>query len=112
MRTVAVLLAFLAIPAVMPTAMAAPNDCNVVVASARVCVALPLPNPAAKTFYVYAGDTSCTVVPWGPTSNSCRGQTSIVYGTVYEETNGLGGLQRESVTWNGRNFPADKVLLL
>lgn len=109
MRAVAVLVILLAIPAVMPTAPATPNDCTVNAAAARACAAVPVPNPVGGSYYVYAGDMSCVS---GPSSNACRGQSSIVYGSVYAETNGLSGLQREPVVWNGKSYPADRPLVL
>lgn len=114
MRAVAVLLALLALPAVMPaSASSAYDQCTTGVASASACHAATTP-PAAdrvpgNTYYVFVGGRACTTAP---TSGECLGGNSLVYGAVYQETNGLEGLQRTQVTVGSRTFPPDKPLVL
>lgn len=113
MRTVAILLALLALPAVMPTVLGTTDQCQTALTSARACVRVDVPAVAERTqpatYFVYVGDSSCLS---SPTGTACRGENSLAYGVVYQNTNGVEGLQRQGGVVNGRAFAADRNLLL
>lgn len=120
MRTVAIFFALLTLAAALPVA-SANNACTTNPGEPRVCVTVPVtsPNPAvaSKTYYVYAGHAACKEVPLGPFTSECSGTPATggatlgLFGIVYEETNGLPGLQRTDLIV-GRYYPADRILLI
>lgn len=120
MRIVAVALALFFLATAMPAATAS-DDCYTNAAEPRACVPIPLPSPhptvAAKTFYAHFGGPACKTLPAGPLSRDCTGTpasggaTLGVFGILYEETNGLQGLQRFS-TSVGTVRNGDRILLV
>lgn len=120
MRLVVLAVAGLALFAAMP-AVEAGNECQTNTASGRVCQTLTVPSPdprvppgVAGTYYVYTAPTACL----NPLASDCRGtpagpgSTLGVFGMVYRESNALPGLQRSSITVDGRIFPADSMVVL
>lgn len=108
MRAVAILLPALLLVAVMPATAASNDEC------ASTCVPVTAPRPTgsvpAVTYYVWYGTSACDDLPGGPFSLECKGSGRVL-GVLYEETNGLGGLQRKGIVLD-KPYPADKAVLL
>jgi hypothetical protein len=106
MRPVAVatILAFLVVLPSLPLTVAS-DDCDSAgprCLAAPVSVPCPVANPTCldTTFYVYAGSVGCP-----PGSSGCKA------GILWQDTNGLTGLQRAYSSVRGHTYPADTDLL-
>ena len=135
MRIVAVALALLSILALVPPTQAA-DECEATTPTHHVCVVIPLTKPAPPppspalpasptwgTYYLYVGPAACA----SPTSNACRGIPAEdpgvapptggepvgvgAFGILWQESNGVGGLQRERFNLGGSR-PADRMVLV
>lgn len=137
MRKVAVLVALACALALLPPARAA-NECTVDVAEGVVCLEIPVENPGTPpgtpgvppaagtyfgTYYLWIGAGDCSQ---SPISNACRGVPVApgsgvptpagavgagVFGILYEESNGVDGLQRSKFFFGGLR-PADHTVLV
>lgn len=119
MRSVAVALVLLTLPLTFPAlAEDEYDECKDVLAN-RPCHDLRVETPVAAAngrYFLWLGWTKCT-----PTTPDCAGKpndshvlpTSPVVGTLYQDTNGLGGLQRYPVVISQTlKYPADKLVLV
>jgi hypothetical protein len=120
MRSIAVALAILTLPFTFPALAQDEYDECKDLASSRPChdlqVDLPLAQGGSSRYFVYLGWTKCA-----PTAPDCAGKpndqhalpTNPVVGTLYQDTNGLGGLQRYPVALSPTlKYPADKLVLV
>lgn len=119
MRTVAAMVAILGIVALFPQVSA--DDCNLSTSPAHACQKIDVPAPGSPvppaavfgTYYVWIGPGHCT----NPIGGDCRGvpagagSTLGVFGVLYQESNGLGGLQR-TATFTAGHRPADRMVLV
>jgi hypothetical protein len=119
MRSIAVALAILTLPFTFPALAADEYDeCNDVLAN-KPChdlrVDLPVQSASGR-YFLWLGWTKCDV-----THPDCAGKpnddhklpTNPVVGTLYQDTNGLSGLQRYAVTISPTlKYPADTLVLL
>lgn len=112
MRLVAILITLTFLATALPTTRAdVPNECA---NAGLLCTTLTtsnvagIPPAAAKTYYLYWAAAQCA-----PNDNDCRGvPPSRVAGILWEEVNGLGGLQRKNTgVFPGGNVPADTAIL-
>lgn len=135
MRTVAILLALLSALAVVPPAANAANECSAPTATNATqsfCVSHTVTKPAGQvpdepywdTYYVWLGPGPCVGATF---SSACRGTPVTdgsgvplptsgavgagVFGILWQETNGLDGLQRAPTSDNGPHA-ADKMVLV
>lgn len=138
MRKVAVALALLSVLAVFPPA-AAEDECRIEAATGRVCVAIPADRPSTPpglpgappqtdpyygTYYVWmnaqkcsqsAIGNACRGVPVGPGSGVPTPAGNVgagVFSVVYEESNGVPGLQRQVFIFGGGVRPPDRTVLV
>lgn len=119
MRTVAAMVAIAGLVALFPQVNAA-NDCNISTSPAHACQAVSVPWPGSPVpesaafgmYYVWVGPGHC--VP--PTAPDCRGvpagpgSTLGLVGVIYQESNGLPGLQRQATNVGGFR-PPDKMVV-
>lgn len=121
MRSIAVALALLALPLALPAQAADEYDeCNDLL-STKPChdlrVEAPAPAQSANSrYFLWLGWTKCT-----PTHPDCAGKpneqhklpTTPVVGTLYEDTNGLSGLQRYPLVISPTlRYKADTLVLV
>ena len=108
MRLVAAMFALLFLGGALPAA-AAPDhdDCDGPTAAPRPCVPLPTDS---TTYFLWLGQAACPP----DVSASCRVGDSEgglrLLGVVYEDSNGLPGLQRTDRYVGTRFFDADKLV--
>lgn len=134
MRLVATMVALVGIIALLPQVEA--NECNTSTSPARACVTIPVAKPASQpgvpsvpdtpywgTYYLWLGPGHCAA----PTSNECLGTPSApnsgvplpvgqpvgvgTFGMLYQESNGLPGLQRAQTFSGGIKAP-DRMILV
>lgn len=111
MRSVAIILTLAFLANAVPLARAeVPNDCA---AKGILCTTVTTsgvsgaPPAAVKTYYVYTAAALCA-----PTDNQCRAAPPAArIGLVWEETNGLPGLQRSTTLLPAGNVAPDTVIV-
>lgn len=137
MRTVAVTLAILSALALVPPTFAS-DECAPDVGGAVYCEEIPVDEPTTPpglpgvpaavrpffgTYYLWVGPGECT----SPLSNVCRGVPVApgsgiptpagnvavgVFSVLYEESNGLTGLQRSPIIVGSTLRPPDRTVLV
>jgi hypothetical protein len=117
LRSAVLIVALATVFALVPASATGFDECVVAPASGIICQKIEAnpgsPAPQLKAHYLWIGPGNC-VSGTTPTPGNCAGTPNGqgVFGILYEESNGVGGLQRNGQVINGVFKAADKIVLV